>query len=228
MRRTWVLLAIWAAVVAACGGSEDPSAAGPNPTIPNNVPARLDIVCHGDGSTELINEEVRASADGVHIQVDNRADEFVSLNGTGLDFSEGVTEQVARSAPGELKVACWPGSKHTDPEPKRLVIQIHDPEDYWTPSELECPDQLIVSAVLDYISGPVGTKGDPEEIAREKVNGIEADDEIITVGYPEAEYRELAVKRDGETIALLSYSPAQEGSWLLGGYSACDSAGIRV
>lgn len=228
MRRMWIVLMVWPAVLGACGNPEAAvSRAGPSPS--DGIPTRLDIVCREDGSTELTNQEVQASPDGVHIRVDNRADEFVSINGTGLDFSEGVTEQVARSAPGELKVACWPGSKHNGPEPERLAIQIHDPENHWIPGELECSrDQLVASATLDYVSDSAGTEGDPEEIAREKVKGIEADDEIITVGYPEAEYREVAVERNEETIALLSFSPAPKSGWLLGGYSACDSGGIRI
>ena len=224
----WVALMIWPVVLGACADTGSTvSQSSPSPS--RGIPSRLDIVCHADGSTELQNEEVQASPDGVHIRVDNRAGESVSINGAGLDFAEGVTEQVASSAPGELKVACWPGSMHAGPEPDRLAIQIHDPESYWIPSELECPkDELVASATLDYVSDSVGTKGDPVEIAREKVKGIEADDGILTVGYREAEYRQVAVERDGVTIALLSYSPAQEGSWLLAGYSACDSAGIRV
>ncbi len=224
----WVALMIWPVVLAACPNTGSTvSPLSPSPSL--GIPALLDIVCHADGSTELQNEEVQASRDGVHIRVDNRAGESVSINGAGLDFAEGVTEQVARSVPGELKVACWPGSMHTGPEPDRLAIQIHDPEGYWIPSVLECPkDDPVASATLDYVSDSVGAKGDPVEIAREKVKGIEADDAILTVGYPEAEFRQVGVERDGVTIALLSYSPAKEGSWLLAGYSACDSARIRV
>lgn len=186
------------------------------------------MICHKDGSTELVNSEVRAQADGVHIQVDNRADEFVSLNGGGLDFSQGTTEQVARVAPGEVKIACWPGSMHSEQEPKRLTVQVHDPNQHWVPAELECPrDELIVSSTGDFAADSKGTPGDPEEIARSEVEGIEDTDSVQSVGYPDAENRQVAVERNEETIALLSFSPAPKGGWLLGGYSACDSAGIR-
>lgn len=93
----WVALMIWPAVLGSCGSLEATvSRAVQSPS--GGIPTRLDIVCHEDGSTELRNEQVQASLDGVHIRVDNRAAEVVSLNGFGLDFFEGVTEQVARSA----------------------------------------------------------------------------------------------------------------------------------
>jgi hypothetical protein len=229
MRRGWFALGIWAALITACGGSNAPSASATNQPNVSEIPARLDVVCQADGSTEVVNDEVRASPDGVHIQVDNRAGEFVSLNGTGLDFSEGVTEQIARAAPGELRVACWPGSKHTDPEPEPIAVRIHDPEGHWIPGELECPrDELIVASTLDFASNSDGHRGDLEEIVRETVEGVGSDDTIRTVGYPQAEYREVAVERNEETIALLSFSPGSNDGWLLGGYSACSSAGIRV
>lgn len=153
----------------------------------------------------------------------------MSLNGIGLDFAKGVTEQVSRVAPGEVKVACWPGSKHGGHEPKRIPIRIEDPGNHWIASELDCPrDKVVANAILDYVSGSTGTEGDPEKIAREQVKGIESGDQIFTVGYPEAEYREVAVERAGEIVAILSYSPAQAGGWLLARYSACNSARIRV
>jgi hypothetical protein len=228
MKRMWIALTIWPILLSACGNPQGPNSRS-GPGRAEEIPTRLDVVCHEDGSTELVNERVQALPDGVHIRVDNRAGEFISLNGTALDFSEGVTEQVARSEPGELKVACWPGSKHTEPEPERLSIQIHDPENYWRPGELECAEgELIADSTIDYFAGAKGLTGNPEDIARKTVNGIKTGDEIATVGYPKAESREVAVDRDGKTIALLHYSPAPKGGWLLEGYSTCESSGISV
>jgi hypothetical protein len=224
----WVALMILPVLLGACGNPQSP-ASDSSSRPPDTIPKQLDIVCHEDGTTELRNKSVQALADGVHIQLDNRAGEFVSLNGTALDFSEGVSEQVAQSKPGELKVACWPGSKHTEPEPERLSIQIHDPENYWRPGELECAEgEMIAESTIDYFAGAKGPTGNPEDIARNTVNGIKADDQIATVGYPKAESREVAVDRDGKTVALLSYSPAPKGGWLLEGYSTCESSGISV
>jgi hypothetical protein len=229
MARTGVLLGLLAAGVVACGSPVSGARSGRQPSAPNDIPVRLDVVCHEDGSTELLNNHVRALADGVHIQVDNRAGELVSLNGVRLDFSEGVTEQVAHPAPGEVRIACWPGSMHEGREPERVAIRVHDPDDHWIPGELECSrDRQIAATTLDYFGAAQGTVGDPEEIAREKMKGIADDDIVSTVGYPRAEYREIAVERNDETIALLSFSPAPNGGWLLDSYLACASARLRV
>jgi hypothetical protein len=214
-----------ALLLTGCGDPSAPVEAGGR--APEEAPAILEVVCREDGSTELRDTEVRAQPDGVHIRVDNRADEFVSLDGAALDFSEGVTEQVTRAAPGELKLACWPGSKHTEPEPERQLVQVHDPGGHWVEAELECPrDEAIADSILDYASGGSGTMGDPEEIARSEMKGLEDDDQITTVGYPKAEPRHVAVERDDETIALLSYEAARQGGWFLGSYQTCGSAGI--
>lgn len=221
----WIVVALVPALVGACGDGDVDTRAAP---AASEVPALLEVVCHEDGSTELVNREVRAQPDGVHVQVDNRAGEFVSLNGTALDFSEGVTEQEARTPPGELKIACWPGSKHTDPEPERLPVMVHDPDGHWAPAELECPrDKAIGESILDYVTDGSGTHGNPEDLARKMMEGIEDGDSITTVAYPEAEPREVAVERDDETVALLSFDAAQKGGWFLGGYSACPSSGIK-
>lgn len=215
-------------LLCACADPETSAPRAGGTTSPS-IPSRLVVVCGADGSTELVNDEVQASPDGVHIRVDNRAGEFVSLNGVGLDFPEGVAEQVAGTPPGEVKVACWPGSKHTDPEPERIAIVIHDPDGYWTSSEVECPDdELISSAIFDYSTDGAGTSGEPENIAADDAKGIEPGDDIVTVGYPDAENRHVAVVRDDRTVAVFDYFSGQKGGWFLAGYSACDSAGISA
>ena len=227
MGRLCLIALISTMFLVGCGDAETTSS-GPASSASPEIPDRLDVVCHEDGSTELLNHSVRALADGVHIRVDNRAGESVSLIGVALDFSEGITEQEAHTPPGETRVACWPYSKHTDPEPERQLIVTHDPDGYWTAGELECPrDKFIADHILDYVSDGSGTHGEPEDLARTMMDGIDEDDTISTVGYPEAEPREVAVERDGETIALLSFDSAQKGGWFLGGYSTCDSSGIK-
>lgn len=120
-----------------------------------------------------------------------------------------------------------PRKMHTGPEPKRFPVQIHDQRNHWRPAELECSgDDLIANATPDYVYGAPGSQGQPEEVARQKLKGIEPGDEIVTVGYPEAEYRDVAVERDGKTLAIIGLSPTEQGGWLVGGYSACPSAGI--
>jgi hypothetical protein len=214
-------------LLGACGspGSGTASQSSPTPEVPQT----LEVICYEDGSTEVVNDEVRASADGVHIRVDNRAGEFVSLNGTGLDFGEGTKEQAARTPPGRIEVACWPGSKHRGPEPPTTPVRIVDPDGVWTESKLECPPgDMMGDAILDYGSASEGEQGEPEELARENLRGLNENDEIVTLGYPEAQFRSVGVVREGKTVAVVSFSPTEDGGWQIGGYSNCDSSRIRM
>jgi hypothetical protein len=101
------------------------------------------------------------------------------------------------------------------------------PEGGGRPTELECsPGEHTVASSIDYFAEPAGEKGNPEDIARRTVSGIESGDEILTVGDAQEDAREIGVVRDGKLIAKLSYMLAQNGGWYLDGYTACESSGI--
>ena len=188
----------------------------------------LDVTCGADQSTQIERAEVDASPEGVHIRVENETGETVTLAGTGLDFEEGTSEQVARIKPTQHNIACWPQSKHREAEPKRIEVEVKDPLSYWAPVDLDCPENsLVVNVVLEHEPNPQSREGDPQELARDDVDGILVDDKVTPIGYPDAEYRMVGIEREGSTIASLSYSPT-DGGWLLGGYSACDSAGLGL
>jgi len=221
-------------LLAACGaesqpGTEEPAQASSPSEKSAETSSLLKVICYDDGSTELLDDTVKASADGVHIQVDNRAGEFVSLNGTAIDFGEGITEDVAQVAPGEAKVACWPGSMHRGPEPKRLPVTVIDTAGHWRPGELGCgEDSLIAGQTNDYADGSPGIEGEPVDIVRENTPGLEEGDEVVPIGYPEANYgRAVGVKRDGAFVAIIGFTPTDKGRWLIGGGSTCADSGIR-
>jgi hypothetical protein len=194
------------------------------------VSTTIDVVCGPDGATELHNFDVVTSPDGVHFHVDNRAGEPVSLNGAGRDFRPGVSEQTALIPPGEYEIACWPSSKHSGQEPETQTVHVTDPNGLFVRPALKCPEgsPQAGGATLDYASDARGTKGEPVDIARDVLVGLESSDEVIAVGYPEAEFPQVAVLRDGKQVAHLRYSPAEKGEWLLGGYSACDPGVIDL
>lgn len=219
----------WAVSIVALLGACD----APSPPDAGNEPmvsSELAVVCNADGTTQLNNFDVVTSSDGVHINMDNRAGETVSLNGTGRDFEEGITEQVSQIPPGDYEVACWPLSKHSGPEPDTQTILVTDPKGLWARPGLTCPKGTpgTGSATLDYASGASGEKGDPIELARRVLRRMDTTDEVVTVGYPDAEFREVALIRDNKQIAHLSYSPTEDGGWLLGGYSACDPKMVDI
>ena len=66
-------------MLVACADQASPTRDG------STAPARAEIVCRADGSTELSTSSVRARPDGVHFLVRNQLDEPASVNGLGVD-----------------------------------------------------------------------------------------------------------------------------------------------
>ncbi|MGH2806236.1 MAG: hypothetical protein ACRDKT_03075 [Actinomycetota bacterium] len=203
-------------------------------TVPHSSPSRAPapevarVVCEKDGSTTLLTESVVAQPDGVHVEVDNRTGEGLSLNGFALDFGEGTATQVANVPPGRIKVACYPFSMHRRPAPKGLPFEIDDPNGYWVSPELECPPgDMIASAINDFLGDGPGEQGDPVELTRENLRGLKEDDVIERAGYPESTQAVVRVVRDGNVIVTTNFHQPEGGGWNMGGYQACDSAGIR-
>ncbi|HZA40233.1 MAG TPA: hypothetical protein VFA00_06375 [Actinomycetota bacterium] len=126
-------------------------------------------------------------------------------------------------------VACGNPQESASPNEDTEPNETTAPEGRSAPTEIECsPGESAVASSIDYFAEPTGEKGDPEDIARRTVNGIEGGDEVLTVGGPQEDAREIGVVRDGKMIAKLSYMLAQNGGWYLDGYTACESSGITA
>jgi hypothetical protein len=189
----------------------------------------LTLTCTREGGTELSASQVEAQADGVHVHVENRSGEPASLNGLGYDAEPGSSDIVTSTPPGSVDVACWPFSGHEGPEPDTTRLDILDPNAYFVSSELECEGNLSWSQVNDFIAGAEGTPGEPVDIARDRIHGLEPGDELLPTGYPEREdAASIAVVRNGSTVAVAGFQRADDGGWLLGGGSGCDETDIRL
>jgi hypothetical protein len=96
------------------------------------------------------------------------------------------------------------------------------------PAELECePGSLAADSILDYSGYSSGMKGDPEDLARQEMEGIKPDDVLSTTRYPDPESPEVAVRRDGNIIAIVRFTPTDDGGLVIGSFEACDNANIR-
>lgn len=209
---------------AACGPSELPASPGGDPA--EETIAR--IVCRVDGSTELLTPRVTVRPDGLHASVRNLAGEPVSVGGLAVDAEEGMSEHVSMIPPGQVDVACWPYSQHGGRKPENVPMTVTDPDGYWvSPGQLECVGRTSTEEVRDYFVEAEGEVGDPVAIARRRLNGLQAGDVLRRTGYPEAIHAGVEVVRDGRTVALLGFIPAQGGGWLLGTQGACTGSGIR-
>jgi hypothetical protein len=210
-----------AVALAACADQASPTRDG------SAVPARAEIVCRADGSTELSTSSVRALPDGVHVLVRSQLDEPASVNGLGVDVSPGRRSDVLSIGPGTLDVACWPFSEHGSAEPPTTPLKIVDPDDLYVDPELDCGGGMIGSTISDFIApGPKAGVIPPEE-ARRQIGGLSADDQVVYGGYPEQRARPVLVVRDDAVIANISFG-LSGSDWVRMGSSVCDESGLRV
>jgi len=197
---------------------------------PPSAPDVVRLVCEADGTSALSSLEVKAQPDGVHLEVENRFEEPVSVG--GFDADPGVSAWTLEAPPGPFEVMCWPFSEHTEgEEPTRLSFQVIDPEGLYVPAvKLECE---VWSSHGDYASPPTGVADDPIGAARRSLTGLDGDDElsIHRSGYPEARREGSAivvVSRDGQPIAIVGAVRADDGRWIAPNAEGCVEAGIDI
>lgn len=227
MHRSTACLFLTAFLLAGCGSEPEPSGrVSDGPPVVNE----LAVTCTEDGSTKVADSEVAVQADGLHVRMDNRTGEPVSMNGLGWDFSEGVSTEVLPVPPGPIGIACWPYSEHDGgDEPTLVDISILDPNGLWVDPELECIVGPESNMIFDHFFASPGERGDPVEIARGVLHDLEKDDVVERAGYPDEKQRvTVRVQREGKTVVAVYLDLAENGGYLLGGANICDATGINV
>jgi len=99
-------------------------------------------------------------------------------------------------------------------------LDITDPEGSFVPADLGCPDAASGS-IFDYAEDAVGVQGDPVEVARQHLSGLEFDDVIERAGYPESNLPVVRVVRGGDVVASARFMSDGEGGWLLETLDVC-------
>jgi hypothetical protein len=228
MDRRLAPLLVVVAALAACGRIE-PVLVRPGHS-PTPAPEVARVVCEKDGSTALLTDSVTAQADGVHVEVDNRTGEGAQMIGLITDVNDGANSFVTSVPPGRVKVACYPYSRHEEPAPEGLDLTIEDPNGYWVDQDLECgPNTMAVSQISDYFGDASGQTGDPVDLTRENLKGLEDDDAVERAGYPESGDPVVRVVRDGNVIALARFHrPTNRNGWNMGEAEWCDRSGIST
>jgi hypothetical protein len=217
-----ICFAAGAIVVSGCA-----SATSPRNDDYSAVPARAEIVCRADGSTDLLTPSVRARPDGVHVLVRSRLDEPATVNGFGIDVSPGRRSAVLSIGPGIVGVACWPYSQHRSKEPTTSALEVVDPQGLYVDPDLECDGDGFEATAVDFASP--GPKGGliPLEEARRQINGLAPDDDLIHGGYPEQPTPPVLVVRDDAVIAHISFG-LWGSDWVHAGSRMCGESGLRV
>jgi hypothetical protein len=229
LARLAVAVASAAVAVACADAPRTPSAV----VVPSPAPSRVELVCERDGTATLSSPVVAARPDGVHLVVDNRFDEPVSV--AGFDADPGITRWTLGVAPGPYDVMCWPFSEHGEGEPpERLTIEVRDPNGLYVPApDLACPTDERSSTIIDFLDEAEGLSTDPIEAVRMSLSGILESDELFfgAGGYPDQDHgggSSVAVSRDGTVVAIVDLSLGDEDRWLVAGIRACVSSGIDL
>jgi hypothetical protein len=189
----------------------------------------VEILCTEDGETRLWTPVVEVQADGVHVDVENRAGEPTSFFGLGsLEVGEGRHQEVITEPPGGMRVACYPFSQHeVKAKPVRYDLELTDPKDHWIPTELECGSGEIQSVISDLAELEESLPRNPVALVEEQVKGLRADDVVELAGYPEARVPTVRVVRGDDVIAVFGFHPADDGGLAIESGDSCGAAALR-
>jgi hypothetical protein len=183
------------------------------------------LTCATDGTTNLSDDTIQPRPDGIHISVDNRYDEPVSV--AGFDANPGATDWVFPSGPGTMDLMCWPFSQHgSGDEPERISLEIVDPLGLYVDGSLPCEGDIQQSTIVEWAEAPVNDGPPPLDVARNVIDGLRPDDVLRVDGYPEQEGGAVIVIRDGSIVGRYGISRFRGESWTITSGSACEGTGL--
>ena len=191
------------------------------------TPSVAEVVCEADGSTTVLTPEVLAQTDGVHVHVVSDLDEPASVGGFGFDVEPGEKDWVSHAAPGSVDAACYAYSDHdTGEEPPAAPIEILDPEGFYVDGEIDCTGEMS-SSISDFAETPMAVGPVPLQQARDRIQGLDEDDEVLHAGYPEQFDAKVIVRRNLEVVASFSFVTFDGEEWVVEGSTICESSGIN-
>jgi hypothetical protein len=199
----------------------DPAPSSEGSALPADV---AEVVCEQSGP-RVLTPVVRPQQDGVHVRVRNTFDEMASFGlravsggGQGDGAPPGVSELVFPLAPGDLIATCSPGdADHGDPRWK-APLEVLDPVGLFVPYAVQCGTGRVMAQIMDYGPGAHGPLGDPVQVARGSIEGLESTDVIERAGYPSerdsTQEAIVRVVREGRVIVAVHYTSDGQGGWL--------------
>jgi hypothetical protein len=208
------------------GASGGAGVTTPAPAGPAGV---AEFTCDSTGTIAPSSLTVEAQPDGVHVAVTNTGSERVSytvgslgperhlVGGDGAEPGE-RKETVWQLPPGDATVSCnLVSSGGTDSSPA-ADLQVEDSRGSYVPVGMDCP---LSSQISDYVEGAVGIEGDPVEVARQHLSGLEFDDVIERGGYPDSDPPVVRVVRNGDVVASATFLSDGQGGWLIETLDVC-------
>ena len=200
-------------------------------SVPSDV---AEFACDGTGTITPTRSVVAAQPDGVHIAITNTAATPVSytvgrsvsdpIGGGGAPPGERARD-VWQLPPGSATVSCSAVSDGGTGVASPADLQVVDPLASYVSADLGCTggQSGLGSA---YPEGAVGVQGDPVEIARQHLSGLEFDDRVERAGYPESSLPVVRVVRRGGVVASATFLGDGAGGWLLETLDVCTGVPI--
>ena len=187
---------------------------------------------------DAANDDALAVADGVHVDFVNAADEPLVFtfrfpeevnspdssvsDGPGPDgdvYEPGRISTVGKWAPGTYSLVCWNPSTGETAALARL--EVVDPAGNYVPWEPQC-DGDAWGMAPGYPEDATGDPGDPLEVARARLTGLEEGDLVERALYPgSATDPVIRVVRNGRVFAAVTLFDDGQGGWLLGSLEGC-------
>jgi hypothetical protein len=210
------LAALAGVFLAGCGQEDDGR--------PGAQADALRVAC-GDQGTRVLTPVVQAQRNGLRLSVTNETDREVHLTverdpsgGVGAEAAPGTSEHVLTVGPGEWVVTCYVGAA----EPSGKTFELVD-TGIWVSTDLS--DCEIVEAVHGDPPRRVTTDRDAlADLARSTLESfveLEPGSVIEPAGYPEQAEAIFRARRDGRTIATMSFYPDGSGGWVEGEARSC-------
>jgi hypothetical protein len=194
-------------------------------TEPSSI---AEFTCEGTGSGTIApsSEDVAAQPDGVHVAVTNLADERISFTVGGSDSTMHVvgqgeadpgerTELVVAAPPGDAHVSCVIASMSGSDTAPMADLRVADPAGSYISIGMGCPMSSPP------IEDATAFGGDPVEVARQHLSGLEYDDAVERAGYPEAKEPIVRVVRNGDVVAMAAFRAAGQEGWRIETLGAC-------
>jgi hypothetical protein len=206
-----------------------------NPADASSDPAHVArIAC--DGADPIVQTPVVATQpDGVHVEVSNPTDQTLSFS-IGPDIGSpdaavsalapGTVDLVLTNAPGPMSFSCSPPLEEGQAGVSGLgSFEVVDPVGNYVPADLEC---VVGSAYGSGAAQPAGGgggasgfAGDPVQVVRDHVSGLEFDDLVERAGYLGTEVPVIRIVRAGAIVGKITLSGDGSGGWLLSSIEGC-------
>lgn len=214
-----------------------PGASPQGPTVAAPPPSVLEVACDGTATT-VATARVRLLPDGVHLRVDNRSGEPLSVSVRaggrtlfGVRVPPGVSQPEPSQGggwpvpPGVASVGCFPGGRDQGETSAYATFEVVDPDGLWVPWDLECRGTAVTAAIDQ--AEPRGVPGEPVDVAREAlapyVGELGPADALERAGLPAQVPVVVRLTRGGRTVATVELWPDEERTgWVVSTLSVCE------